>query len=91
MADSVGGGCGGCNPPLIFKKNSGHPRGHCCVFVYTGDVYVIMQITSVRFALGAYTFIVSSLTLDSNDVFVPLYRDSARDERCLFYNYICRP
>ena len=32
MADPVGGGggCGGCNPPLIFpKKNSGHPRV-CC-------------------------------------------------------------
>ena len=29
MADPVGGGCGGCNPPPSFKKNSGHPRGHC--------------------------------------------------------------
>ena len=24
-----GGGCGGCNPPLIFKKRSGHQCGRC--------------------------------------------------------------
>ena len=23
------GGCGGCNPPLNFRKNIGHPRGRC--------------------------------------------------------------
>ena len=26
------GGCGGCNPPLNFQKNDGHPRGRCDSF-----------------------------------------------------------
>ena len=31
MADPEGG-CGGCNPPLIFEKNTGHPRDRCDIF-----------------------------------------------------------
>ena len=37
LADPVGGGLRGLQPPLIFPKNSGNPRGRCdrfsCYFI----------------------------------------------------------
>ena len=41
----MGGGCGGCNPPLIFKKNSGHPHGRCDRFIRVA-VVVDLAVTS---------------------------------------------
>ena len=39
------GGCGGCNPPLKFQKNSGHPRDRCDRFTRV-DVVIDEVVTS---------------------------------------------
>ena len=46
LADPVGGGLRGLQPPLlIFKKNSGHPRGRCDKFTRVA-VVVDLLVTS---------------------------------------------
>ena len=51
LADPVGGG-GGCNPPIICKKNSGHPRGRCDRFTRVA-VVVDLVVTSNNACLCA--------------------------------------
>ena len=49
-----GGGCGGCNPPLIFQKNSGHPRGHCDRFTCLAVVIDVVAASSNNVCLCAF-------------------------------------
>ena len=37
---------GACDPPLIFKKNSGHPRGHCERFTRVAIVIDVVVTSS---------------------------------------------
>ena len=43
---------GGCNPPIICKKNSGHPRGRCDRFTRVA-VVVDLVVTSNNACLCA--------------------------------------
>ena len=49
-----GGGCGGCNPPLNFPKNSGHPRGHCDRFTCLAVVIDVGAASSNNVCLCAF-------------------------------------
>ena len=50
----AGGGCGGCNPPpLIFKKNSGHPLGRCDRFTRVAFVVDLVVTSSNNACLCA--------------------------------------
>ena len=44
---------GGCNPPLIFQKNSGHPRGRCDRFTRVAVVIDLVVTSSNNACLCA--------------------------------------
>ena len=45
---------GGCNPPLNFPKNSGHPHGHCDRFTCLAVVIDVVAASSNNVCLCAF-------------------------------------